>query len=301
MKRASLLLALLLACRSTAPAAETRDLILVAGQSNAVGFDANASELPADLADQNVLFWWRCGDPPPDEHDTTSGGQWTHLQPQPRGNPLARTSGEPGEAQFKLSRQYGNFGKPEGGFGPEMGLARELAAKKTAPLAIVKAAFSGTAMGTDWNPADAGDGGKCYRALIAETKAAIAAATAQGITLHLRALVWVQGESDANPTAAPAYEQALTEMLASLRKELAAPELIALLAINTRFGNRKNPDVPTVIAAQKAIAAKDKRCAYVDTEGAETLPPTHTHFTAPGTLEVGKRFAEALLQMTARE
>jgi hypothetical protein len=239
------------------------------------------------------------GDPPPDEHDTTSGGKWTHLQPQPRGNPLSRTSGEEGEAKFKLSRQYGNFAQPEGGFGPEIGLARALAEKKGAPLAIIKAAFSGTGMSTDWNPADPGDGGKCYRALIAETKAAVAAASAQGITLRLRALVWVQGESDSNPTAAPVYEQALTEMLASLRKELGAPDLIALLAVNTRFGNGKNPHVPTVIAAQKAIAAKDKRCAYVDTEGAETLPPTHTHFTAPGTLEVGKRFAAALLRMEA--
>jgi hypothetical protein len=180
-----------------------------------------------------------------------------------------------------------------------MGFARELASKKGAPLSIIKAAFSGTGMSTDWNPADPGDGGKCYRALVAETKAAIAAASAQGTTLRLRALVWVQGESDSNPIAAPANEQALTEMLGSLRKELAAPELIALLAVNTRFGTGKNPHVPTVIAAQKAIAAKDKRCAYVDTEGAETLPPTHTHFTAPGTLEVGKRFAAALLRMEA--
>jgi hypothetical protein len=33
----------------------------------------------------------------------------------------------------------------------------------------------------------------------------------------------------------------------------------------------------------------------VDTAGAETLPPSHTHFTAVGTLEVGRRYAEALL------
>jgi drug/metabolite transporter (DMT)-like permease len=33
----------------------------------------------------------------------------------------------------------------------------------------------------------------------------------------------------------------------------------------------------------------------VDTAGAETLPPSHTHFTAAGTLEIGRRYAEALL------
>ncbi|MEY3109538.1 MAG: hypothetical protein RL079_223, partial [Verrucomicrobiota bacterium] len=37
--------------------AETRDLILVAGQSNAVGFDAYAEELPADPKDAATMFW----------------------------------------------------------------------------------------------------------------------------------------------------------------------------------------------------------------------------------------------------
>ena len=41
------------------------DVLLVAGQSNAVGYDAKPSELPADLGDWAVRYWWRCGDPPP--------------------------------------------------------------------------------------------------------------------------------------------------------------------------------------------------------------------------------------------
>ena len=68
-------------------AAETRDLVLVAGQSNAVGFNAKPTELPADAADREILFWWRCGDPPPDERDSTSAGKWEHLQAQPLGDP----------------------------------------------------------------------------------------------------------------------------------------------------------------------------------------------------------------------
>ena len=62
--------------------AETRDLILVAGQSNAVGADAYAEELPADPKDAATMFWWRVGDPPPDEYDGTSARQWS--QPAPR-------------------------------------------------------------------------------------------------------------------------------------------------------------------------------------------------------------------------
>ena len=54
LRRLTLGLALLLPCLSPA---ETRDLILVAGQSNAVGFDAYAEELPADPRDADTMFW----------------------------------------------------------------------------------------------------------------------------------------------------------------------------------------------------------------------------------------------------
>jgi hypothetical protein len=130
---------LLLVCTSSAKtlAAEQRDLIVVAGQSNAVGFNANPSELPTDAVDNDILFWWRAGDPPPDEHDSTSGGEWTHLQPQPRGNPLPPIQG---------GVQFGNFASPNGGFGPEIGLARTLYAKGDKHLAVVKAAVFATAV-----------------------------------------------------------------------------------------------------------------------------------------------------------
>ena len=181
------------------------DLILIAGQSNAVGYDAKPSELPPSPIDGDVLFWWRCGDPPPDDHDSVSMSRWTHLQPQPLGNPKKPREG----------RQYGNFAQAEGGFGPEIGLARTLRQRSEQRVAIVKAAFSGTGMRTDWNPEDPGDGGACYRSLVAETKAAIAAAEADGITLRIRALAWVQGESDANARDAENYKHALSKMIHS--------------------------------------------------------------------------------------
>ena len=264
---------------------ETRDLILVAGQSNAVGYDSPASELPADPVDSKVLLWWRCGDPPPDEHDSVGGATWTTLRPQPLGKPLSKSSPHPDTA-----RQYGNFARPEGGFGPEIELARTLAEKGSSPLSILKVAFSGTSLAKDWHP-----DGPCYRALVTELKSARAAASDRGVTLRPRALVWVQGESDANAIDAPLYEAALGTMLAKLRADLDAPRLTLLLGVNTRFGNGENPHTPTIIAAQKSLAEAIPRCAYVDTTGAETLPPSHTHFTAVGTIEVGKRYAETLL------
>ena len=227
------------------------------------------------------------GDPPPDEYDSTSGGKWTHLQPQPKGNPK----------QPSQDRQYGNFANPDGGFGPEIGFARTLYANGDKWLAIVKAAWGGTGMAQDWNPSDPGDSGSCYRALVSETKGAIAAARAQGITLRLRALVWVQGESDADATAAPSYEKALGNMIAALRKDLDSPHLIALLAVNTQFGGGTTPFISKIVEAQQALAAKDPRSAYVDTATATIA--NSAHFDTAGTLDIGRRFAQTLLKVEA--
>jgi hypothetical protein len=158
----------LLTCCAAAllPATEPIDVILVAGQSNAVGFDAAPSKLPADPIDQEILFWYRCGDPPPDAHDTTSDG-WTTLGPQPLGSPIKPRRG----------RQYGNFAQPDGGFGPEIGLARTIAQGQDRKLAIIKVAFSGTHVAGDWNPTLTSDDqqvseqdcrGACYRSLVSD-------------------------------------------------------------------------------------------------------------------------------------
>ena len=122
---------------------------------------------------------------------------WTALQAQPVGKPMAKANGVP--------RQYGNFSHAEGGLGPEIGFARALVAREKKPLAVFKAAFSGTGLRTDWNPEDPGPDGACYRALPRKTMEGQCVGKEKGITLRLRALVWVQGESDANATDAPNY------------------------------------------------------------------------------------------------
>lgn len=268
--------------------AEERDLLIVAGQSNAVGYDAKPSELPSDENDSRILFWWRTGDPPPDAHDSSSGRIWTHLQPQPLGNPKRPKEG----------RQYGNFAQEEGGFGPEIGLARTLHAQTERPLAIVKVAFSGTGLRQDWNPNDPGDGGSCYRAMIEEVHAAIKAGREQGITLKPKALAWIQGESDANARDAANYANALREMLAALRRDIGTPDLLAMIAVNTRFGNGKNQFMPTIVEQQKLVAATDPRCEYVDTSPATIA--NAAHFDSRGTLEVGRMFADSLLKLESK-
>ena len=268
---------------------QTVDLILVAGQSNAVGFDTNPADLPANTGDREVMFWWRCGDPPPDESDSTSGSrEWSHLGPQGKGRP---------QAKDLAGRQYGNFSNPAGGFGPEIGLARTLIKRQPETrLAIIKVAFSGTGISRDWNPKDPeGKSGACFRALVTELRKAISAAKDKGIQLRPRAMIWVQGESDANAADLPRYADTLKELIGSLRRELESPELKVLTSLNTRFSYGENRLVEKVAEAQAAVATADSNCVFVDTSRASTA--NKYHFDSKGTLEVGVWFAEALLAL----
>jgi Carbohydrate esterase, sialic acid-specific acetylesterase len=266
------------------------EVLLVAGQSNALGFDARPSQLPVDEADRHILFWWRCGDPAPDGHDSTSGGRWTHLKAQPRGNPIKSDSPY-------QTRQYGNFAHLGGGFGPEMGFGRALYHHEKRPTAIVKVAFSGTGLRTDWNPGDPGSGGDCYRSLLAETRQAITTLKKQGLRPQLRSLVWVQGESDATAEDAPHYTRALTGLIAALRRDLDAPHLTVLVSLNTRNSCSRNPYIPVIVRAQQAAASQDPRIAYVDTSAAAIA--NEAHWSSAGTLEAGTWMAAALLKLEA--
>ena len=252
------------------------DLVIVAGQSNAVGYDAKPSELPADASDREVLFWWRTGDPPPDEHDSSSNHQWTHLQVQYLGNPI----------KPRRDRQYGNFAQADGGFGPEIGFAREWQKRHQQKLAIVKTAFSGTGLGKDWDPKSDSESGACFRTMVSEIQAAVAAAELKNLKLRPRAILWVQGESDANEIDAPLYAKRLQQMLAELRKQLNAPDLKALVAVNTRFQQGKNKFMPAIVQAQRDCAAAGPLCRYVDTSEASIA--NAAHFDTAGTLMVGR-------------
>lgn len=298
--RAASTLALILfpwlaSCRSPVPEELGPDVLpvyLVAGQSNAVGFDAPATAFEPGPADQNVLLWWRVGDPPPDEFDSIdSGERWGPLRPQPRGVPMEK----------KLARrQYGNFRDASGGFGPEVGFAREYvsamdpSARRPGPsLAIIKVAFSGTSLLRDWDPRDTGEEGACYRALMEESTAALAALRADGFEPRVRGLLWIQGESDASEQGAQRYPSALESFLQALRDDLGSPGMHAALALNTQFGGGKNRWVEGVASAQAEVAARDPLCVYVDTSMATVANPAH--FDAAGTLLVGRWMARALL------
>lgn len=263
-----------------AEAGEVRDLYIVAGQSNAVGVDAKPSELPASELDEQVLFWWRTGDPPADDADSYCDGGWQRLIPQPLGEPNPRDP---------QTRQWGNYAQPDGGFGPEIGLARAILTKNPKrSIAVLKVAYSGTNVETDWN-AD----GDSWKSLRVEYNQALQAAKTAGITLNPAGFVWVQGESDANPRRVKQYDARLTDLIGRVRELTNTPKLPVRLAVNTRFQEGKNELVDDVVAIQRVVAARDPHIDYVDTSAATIA--NAAHYDTDGTLLVGDLMGKSLL------
>ena len=251
------------------------DLVIVAGQSNAVGFDTRAEELPPDPADANILFHFDCGEPPYDHglRNSSSGGTWGTLGPQHQGN---AAPGKP------------NFRNPTGGFGPEIGIARTLYHAGLTQVAVLKFAYSGTGFCLGhWNPGD-----PLHRGLVERYAAAVAALAAKKHEPRLRAVFWHQGESDAN--ALDQYPARLQAFIDDLRRRWAAPDLPFIISVSTEkwAHNRAVGEV------QKAFTETTHQVSYVNDLGCGLHPCGH--YDSAGTLEIGMRMARAFLVMEGR-
>jgi hypothetical protein len=263
--------------------AEEIDLFILAGQSNGVGYDAAPNQLPLDEADRKIPFFFDCGDPPFDGHDSSSSNRWTVLGPQPRGWPLA--------VDYP-NRQYGNFSHAAGGFGPELSFARRLSREPGIKPAIFKFAYNGTGFSNpnDWSP-----GQPLYRDFISRYHSALGQLEQGGTNrVTLRALLWIQGETDCGRGTA-AYAQWFGDFITQLRADLRSPALPVFAGFNTNFAGA----TAEIVQAQQRVAADVPRVFYVETGGAKLVgPPPVAHFNSVGTLEVGERFARAYLEKT---
>jgi len=232
-------------------------VVVLAGQSNALGYGLTAADLPPELAkpEPRVQIW--------------DGERFVPLQP-------GVNTGSP--------RQPSTWG-------PEVGFARAWrAAHADGTLYLVKYARGSTALaqgpGRDWSPASSGD-------LYAEATQAVAAAKAalgrQGLRPQVTAIVWLQGEADAADAAATAaYRANLEAFLAAVRRDWARADTPVVLAKIPRWGGQAD----AVRAAQAAVDAADPRTVAVDAAGLP-MQPDGLHITADGQLRLGQAMARA--------
>jgi len=183
---------------------------------------------------------------------------------------------------------------PSATFGPELGFAEALAAaQKDRPLALIKGSKGGTSLAKDWKPGTKGKPatqGPCYRNFVETVSLACKELERRGDTYTLCGLLWHQGESDAQ-SSAETYQAEVTELIARLREDLATPDLPVV--IGEVYDNGKRDTVRT---AEKAAAKAVPHVGFASAEGLQTWDKG-THFDAASQLTLGRRFAEAMVEL----
>jgi hypothetical protein len=183
-------------------------------------------------------------------------------------------------------------------FGPELGLGQVLGDAIEAPVLLVKTAWGGKSLFTDFRPpSSGGTTGPCYAQMVAEVKEALAQAgeespALRGRRLELAGFVWYHGWNDGcDPGhAVPEYEQNLVNLVLDLRRDLGTPDLPVVIGEITGPWVEAPGEWAALRRAQAAAAARTElrgpdgrsRVLFVPTAAfvrdAEDSPdPTHAH------------------------
>lgn len=259
------------------------DVLVVAGQSNALGYQSFVTDpvTHADVftdktrsaADSRVLFMW------------TESGVPSN-----------------GAAPVKLDAPQDLVGAPGPIFGPEVGLARALWAEGHHSLLVVKVAYSGSGLAEDWMPGDAD-----FQALVARVQQAVAWADQNGFEPRVDGLYWMQGETDAmSATTAAAYGANLSTFLKAVRTDLPmeprAPIVLGVIDladyVDFEIGHHLCPTASCgaekrwndeVMTAQERAASRDD---FVTKTASLPRYEDFIHLTDAAELALGKAFGQ---------
>ena len=254
---------LLVFCSAIAAQAKDIDLFVMAGQSNMMGYGGDASFYPADPEKQDDLigFYWVA------PGMSSSKGIWTHMQPQ-----------------------AGVFRK--GHFGPEVSFARGLVRAGIRPY-IFKYSLGSTSLAKNWlAPGQHG----LYDDMVAELQKAILLQEKLGNKVKIRALIWIQGESDAETSEiATEYRNRLSKLLRNFREQVVKnPRLPIVLGLDEQHPWVKAN--PVVVEAQKKIAAVETCQTFTSMIGLQKADVSHL---APvGLVAHGKLVLEAYRKLS---
>jgi hypothetical protein len=113
----------------------------------------------------------------------------------------------------------------------------------------------------------------------------------------LRGILWHQGEADSTAALAPNYEAKLHDLIARLRAELSAPDVPFVAGQLGKFAdNPWNEFRKRVDQVHRDLPGKVSRTAFVSAEGLKHKGDK-VHFDADSYRELGRRYAEAYLEL----
>ena len=186
-----------------------------------------------------------------------------------------------------------HFDKPVAGVGPGLAFARVLVeSDPVVVVGLVPAAVGGSPIST-WEPGGWHDQTESHPYDDALARARLAAG--QG---ELKAILWHQGESDANAGNASLYGERLVRLVERFRAELDAPGVPFLVGGLGCFpGVPWSPHRVAVDSVHRSLPGVLDRVAFVPAEGLGHKGDS-VHFDSPAARELGRRFARAYLDLT---
>lgn len=242
---------------------ECFDAFLLMGQSNMAGFGCVRADDP-----------WRSGDFEPVPGVLVLDGQCKATDGRPRSPVRWRPAAHP----LHLNQRSAGFGLGL----PFAGTLRAEGPART--VGLIPCAWGGAPISL-LEPGTPLFGNAVTRARVAAEKA------------RLRAVLWHQGESDAeSPDLAERHADRLVALMRELRRELDIPDLCFLIGDLAGFGSRRGPRAPhdLVRAGLRAVAAEDPHAAFVESEGLAKIDSVH--FGRAALIEFGQRYAKAFLE-----
>lgn len=203
--------------------------------------------------------------------------------PEPYKHPQA-------DVLFSHNKHFGPL-KPNPGFGPELSFGRTVAdAYPDDRFLMVKYAAGGTSLYEDWAVPDGND----YKRFLRRAGSALGRLKDAGHTYEVVGMVWVQGESDAaEGRTTEQYESDLKGFISAIRSKYGEELPFCFNRLGTNQTNLKGEPFAQISKAQERVADADKNAhiVLVDDLGMKD----GVHFDTRGTLELGKRLAQAYL------
>ena len=249
------------------------DVFVLTGQSNSLGTIA-----PADGADPV---------PPVSGLDATIPFFWSNRSTRSGDGP-AVLIGDSGGRFVPLKAQQGE-GKNPVFWGPEVGFARTLRSAGHRDFAIIKASRGGGG-NSFWLKGSRDD--HMYRHIVRTVSDAVHVLP-RGRSFRIRAVLYVQGESD-NKTEAAASGERLETLLANLRRDLPGASRARLIVGGIASAGTR----PNVVRREQAAAAdRNPSIEYIDNSDLQRQLYDRLHFDRQAKLEVGQRLAQRWLDV----
>lgn len=261
------------------------DVYLIAGQSNATG-QGYMANLPGGFEPNPKVLLFHSGKPHLDSGNEPN--VW---------RPLHQASESPDR------------------FGPELGFGNRLAElRPSTPIALIKHAHSGSNLYKDWAPgkdaADVDHFGPQYKTFVETVEAGLKALRAQGYEPTLRGMIWQQGESDSKTDqTASDYGKNLAHFIARVREQFQTPDLRFVYGYvlpppsagqNRDLVRQGEKDVAqdsgNGLAVTGAFVVATDDLSQRANDANTRYPSDHVHFGTAGTLELGRRMAEKMVE-----